>query len=204
MNHADVLKLLFPLKDLGGVFNDDIAIEGKHLDALKTSADNLLLEAFPDTATLTLSDWERNYQIIVPAGVSIAQRQRAVVQRRRMRGGLSRRYFVALAAAVGYTITIEEIPSNGLGGGATDKYVWRIHVGLAEMPTTTEFTAGDSGAGELLTDWDQLGKTTSFFTAGDSGAGELLTDWPDDRNLEELFNNLKPAHTRIIFVYENV
>ena len=179
MDHSEVLKLLFPLKDIGGTFVQDIGIEGDHLDALKTSADALLLELFPDTTTTLIADWERVYGIIPPDGATLADRRLAVVQKKRLRRKLNRAYFVALAATVGYTITIEEMPPNAADyGGAWDTlYIWRVHVPI--------------GA-----------KDITYFTAGDSSAGDLLADWTDEDTLETLFNALKPAHTHIYFVYE--
>jgi uncharacterized protein YmfQ (DUF2313 family) len=45
-------------------------------------------------------------------------------------------------------------------------------------------------------------KTIVDFTAGDSSAGDLLRDWLGDAVLENLFIALKPAHTRVLFIYE--
>jgi uncharacterized protein YmfQ (DUF2313 family) len=180
MTHADILKLLFPVKDMGGVFDQDVAIEGSYLDALKTSADNLLLELFPDTCTtLTIGDWERTYAIIPPDGATLDARRLAVVQKKRLRRKLTRAYFVSLAATVGYAISIEEIPPNAAdyGGVWSTIYIWRVHVPI--------------GAKNIV-----------YFTAGDSSAGDLLTDWSGENVLENLFNALKPAHTRVLFVYE--
>lgn len=180
MNHSDVLKLLFPLKDIGGTFDQDIGIEGAYLDALKTSADNLLSELFPDTCTAaTIADWERIYGIIPAAADTLGQRQAAVVQKKRLRRKLTRAYFVALAAAVGYNIIIEEIQPNdaGYGGAYSTIYIWRVHV-----------TGGV--------------KAITYFTAGDSSAGDLLSNWTVETNFENLFIALKPAHTHVYFVYE--
>lgn len=179
MNHSDVLKLLFPLKDVGGVFSQDVGIEGSYLDALKTSADNLHLELFPDTTTTLIADWERIYDIIPPDGATLVQRQAAVVQKKRLRRKLTRAYFITLAASVGYSIAIEEILPNSVdyGGTWSTIYIWRVHV----LNSAKEIT---------------------YFTADDSGSGELLADWPGEDILENLFMNLKPAHTHVYFVYE--
>lgn len=179
MDHKDVLKLLFPLKNVGGVFDDDLGIEGKYLDALKTSADALLLELFPDTTTQLIAEWERTYGIIPPEGASLASRRTAVLQKKRLRRRLDRAYFVSLAATVGYNIKIEEIPPNSAeyGGGQSTIHIWRVHVPIGAKPIIE-------------------------FTAGDSEAGDLLTDWADETILEALFDDLKPAETRVFFVYE--
>lgn len=180
MNHSDVLKLLFPVPDVGGSFSQDIGIEGAHLDTLKTAADNLLLELFPDTCTAaTISDWERIYGIVPPEGATLEQRRAAVIQKKRLRRKLTRKYFTDLAAAVGYTILIEEIPPNSAeyGGSWNTLYIWRVHV--------------LGGAKEI-----------TYFTAGDSSAGDLLSDWPVEAVLEGILTASKPAHTQVYFVYE--
>lgn len=180
MLHSDVLKLLFPIKDMGGTFDADIAIEGSYLDTLKTAAEALLLELFPDTCTAaTIEDWERTYAIVPPVDALLADRRLAVVQKKRLRRKLNRAYFVALAATVGFTITIEERPPNDAvyGGGWETIYIWIVHAPI--------------GAKEVI-----------YFTAGDSSAGDLLSDWPGESTLETLFEALKPAHTRVIFLYE--
>ncbi len=180
MAHADVLKLLFPLKDVGGDFDADIAIEGSYLDALKTSAESLLLELFPDTCTAaTIADWERIYGIIPPDGAALADRRLAVVQKKRLRRKLTRAYFVALAATVGYTVTIEEMPPNSAEYGGTwdTLFIWKVHVPIGT-------------------------KEVTYFTAGDSSAGDRLADWTDEGTLEALFEALKPAHSHVYFVYE--
>ena len=46
MLHKDVLEKLMPL-ELEGVFDDDITIEGSHLDYAEASAVTLLSEMFP-------------------------------------------------------------------------------------------------------------------------------------------------------------
>ncbi len=180
MIHADVLKLLFPLKDVGGDFADDIAIEGSYLDALKTSAESLLLELFPDTCTAaTIADWERIYGIVPADGAALADRRLAVIQKKRLRRKLTRSYFVALAAAVGYTVVIEEMPPNSAeyGGTWNTIYIWRVHV--------------TGGAKEII-----------YFTAGDSASGDRLSNWTTESILEGLFEALKPAHTHVYFTYE--
>jgi uncharacterized protein YmfQ (DUF2313 family) len=103
--HKDVLRLLFPL-ELGGVFDDDIAIEGNHLDDAGTSAATLLDEMFPDEADGLLSSWERVTGVTPEAGDSLQTRRDRVVAQLRARGGLSREYFTGLAEALGHTVTI--------------------------------------------------------------------------------------------------
>jgi uncharacterized protein YmfQ (DUF2313 family) len=176
--HYSVLKRLFPA-EVGGVFDQDITIEAAHLDALKLAAEYAVNEFFPDTAIQTINEWEKRYGIISDSSLSLGARRQAAVQKRRLRKRLDVSYFIELAATVGYTIDIEEMPPNSAdyGGGDETIHIWRVHAPI--------------GA-----------KTIVEFTAGDSAAGDLLTDWADEATLETLFNKLKPAHTHIYFLYE--
>ena len=177
MTHHDILKLLFPT-EIGGVFDADITIEGSYLDALTASADSLSDEMFPDTANVTITDWERVYAILPDPAATLDQRRLTILQKVRANiGSLTPASFVALAATVGYVVTIEELPKNSPGFGPESIWVWRVHV-----PTAQE--------------------QVDYFTAGDSAAGDLLTDWASSATLEGIINELKPAHTEVLFVYE--
>lgn len=123
MSSASVLKQLFPV-ELGSISDSDFDIEGSYLDVLLSSADDLLAEVFPDTATDLLFDWERVYGIYSAPGASTADRRNAIIARARDDGGLHKDYFIGIAAGLGYSITITD------GGGA--------------------FRAGISSAGEAL------------------------------------------------------
>jgi len=176
MNNRDVLKALFPI-EMGSVFDDDIAIEGKHLDDLEASAAGLIAEMFPDTADKTIADWERVYDITPPEGATLNERRSAVLQQVRKRGSLTPRYFIDLAAAAGFAITIEEVVPHEPGYGVESIWIWRVHV-------------IDSGNKML------------YFEAGVSRAGDRLLDWEEDATLERIIRDLKPAWTEVYFVYE--
>ncbi len=181
MSHKDAIKLLFPA-ELGGVFDDDIAVEGNILDEIQAQAAELLAEMFPDKTTKLLTDWERVYGLKPVSDATIQSRRDNVVRKIRERGGLSRKYFIALAAAMGYTITIDELQPFMCGWGACGDYlyveevrfIWRVNI-----------------ADQAL----------YHFRAGQSASSERLLWWPSVTVLEDLFNDLKPAHTFIIFNY---
>ena len=181
MSHKDALTLLFPLP-LEGVFAQDTAIEGSHLDAAQASGAGLLEEAFADTSALLIADWERVTGITWPDGTPPLQvRQAAVTGKLRSIGGLSASYFAALAAAFGWTITITEM---------------------------SPFMAGINPAGDpvyvpgVCFCWKvQAAGAVYKFTAGQSCAGENLQWWAANGALETLLNALKPAHTYIIYEY---
>ncbi len=183
MDNADVLKLLFPLPELGGVFQDDIDLEGRELDAVQTSAEQLLKEMHPDTAYYLLDSWERVYKLTPSSDDPLQVRRDAVIQKMRARGGLSRAYFIALAAVYGWTITIDELQPFMCGWNCCGdslyiegvRWIWRVNVS---------------------------GQAVYSFKAGLSAAGERLTWWVADTVLESLFTELKPAHTYVIFHYD--
>jgi len=181
MLYKDVLKRLFPI-ELNGDFEKDIAIEGKHLDDAQSRAEDLLKESFPDGAYELLPDWERVCGLTPGSDDTLQLRRDRVIRKLRERGGLSIPYFIALAAAMGYEITIEEL-----------------------MP----FMAGWGRAGDALYIYESLwiwrvkvsGRPLYYFRAGQSLSGERLLWWTAQTELENILTELKPAHTYIIFDY---
>jgi uncharacterized protein YmfQ (DUF2313 family) len=70
----------------------------------------LLDEADPRTADETLEDWERVLGITPPDGATENKRRVAAAAKYVARGGQTPSYFVALAASLGITATVTEIP----------------------------------------------------------------------------------------------
>lgn len=167
MSHKNVLKALVPL-EIGGALETDFTLEGTRLDDVSESAADLLLEKFPYTALLNITDWERICGLSATDTTTLQERRNAVVAKLRAIGGLSRAYFIKLAADMGYTITIDE-PFATEG-----PHVWRIT--FADQPIYE-------------------------FYADQSCAEELLLDWSSNTAIEGLFNELKPAHSRLITAY---
>jgi uncharacterized protein YmfQ (DUF2313 family) len=181
MNHRDTLRLLFPA-EITGVFEDDTALEGKHLDTAQVSAEGLLEEMMADRAYNLLTDWERVCALIPDPDGTLQARQDAVVRILRSRGGLSRAYFIDIAASFGWQITIDELLPFMCGWNRAGdilyedsvRWIWRVNV--------SDYAAYS-------------------FRTGLSCAGERLTWWLPIPVLEELFNDLKPANTYVIFNY---
>ena len=145
---------------------------------------DLLDEAFPGTALELLPDWERFLGLPDPCrgeSETLQERRQAVVSKIRAQGGQSRAYFVEVAAALGFEITITEYEP---------------------------FRAGLSVAGDPITNgpwafaWRVNAPETTVvsFKAGQSTAGEPLRAWGNDP-LECEIERLKPAHTEVIFAY---
>ena len=160
---------------------DAAAVELSRIDG---RAADLEREWHAPTTFELLADFERVLGLpddCAPAPESVAQRRDAVVARLIALGGASPEYFIALAASVGYTITITEF---------------------------RPFRAGRSYAGDALTndDWPHawqvngLTDTIGVFRAGANSAGDRLRWW-GNQLLECLLSIYKPAHTILIFAY---
>lgn len=162
---------------------DAMAVELARIDA---RADQLTVEAVPNTTTELLPDWERVAGLPDNCSGTISDtlqgRRADLVSKLTARGGQSPAYFIAVAAALGYEVTIEEF---------------------------RPFRAGFSSAGDSLTNGDWVftwrvrgpQTTVTFFRAGQSSAGEPLRRWGNDA-LECRLRKLKPAHTILQFAYD--
>nr|WP_194299968.1 putative phage tail protein [Acetobacter musti] len=147
-------------------------------------AANLIVDAFPATTTELLTEWQETLGLPDPCAgdnPTLAQQRSQIVSRLTDTGGCSEPYFISLAAALGYTITITQFTRSRFGrtfgttfGGDAWSYAWQVN-----MP---EFTISH------LTFGDQFGK--AFASWGDTV-------------LQCEFERLKPAHTVLIFNYES-
>jgi len=136
--HRHLIEQLMPCA-LGDNQARDAMIEGGQLDSVAASADMLRLNMFADSANELLTDWERLLGLYPVAGTSAIERREACVAKLLARGGMSRRYFIELAAELGYTIEIyEELI-----------WQWRVHV-LTSPEFLVYFRAGESNAGDAL------------------------------------------------------
>ena len=93
----------------GAVLSRLLAAEADELARIDRRTDDLLSEADPRNATETLSDWERVLGLpdgCAPNATSTRERRAAVLAKFTSVGGQSVPYFTALAASLGYTVTI--------------------------------------------------------------------------------------------------
>jgi uncharacterized protein YmfQ (DUF2313 family) len=149
---------------------------------------DLLAESYPGTALETLTDWERICGLPDPCTGTlgtIQERRAAILAKLAMRGGQSRQYYIDVAYALGFTITITEYQPFRVGKNR----------------------AGDYLAGEdwlfywRVTSWEQNQKIY-FFRTGQSVTRERLRSW-GNALLECVLNAIKPAHTILHFAYQN-
>ncbi|WP_432473345.1 YmfQ family protein [Amphritea sp. HPY] len=153
-------------------FDNNIAIALEELD--------------PRTATALLPEWERLLALpdtCTPAAQTIQQRREAAHAKYVMKGGQSKAYFIALAAKLGYSITIDTFKPFICGisqcgyelNPADMRFVWRVNV---------------------------PGERSIYFRAGVSAPGEELLHIVSAAELECVFRKLQPSHTDLFFNYQ--
>lgn len=145
---------------------------------------DLIPEIFPCSTVELLPEWEATLGLPDPCiGElnTIPQRQAAVCAKFAARGGQSVEYFIAVAAALGFEITITQF---------------------------SPFRAGWNRAGQPLCgeDWAHAWRVNvsntvvTWFRAGFSTAGQPLASWANTM-LECVLAHYAPAHTIILWSY---
>lgn len=146
------------------------------------AANDLLVQAFPATADEMLAEWEATLGLPSPYGPppsTLLGRQRAVVAALIDTGGQSIAFFVALAAALGFTITITQFTAFSV-----------------RRPIGTPI-AGDGWAHTWRVNASALIASSYTVTA------DVVPATPGYGNptLDALMGTLKPAHTVVIMSY---
>lgn len=162
---------------LGGLAAELARVDGR--------AWQLVEEADPRTVAELFADWERVAGLPDACAVafggdqSVAQRRAALVGRLTTLGGQSPSYFVGIAAALGYAITITEFSEHTVNDdvnhplyGAAWNFAWQVN---AVLNTITEITV-------------------------DSTVDDPLAVWGNSL-LECVVNRLRPAHTTVLYSY---
>jgi uncharacterized protein YmfQ (DUF2313 family) len=185
--YARQLKQLLPLgqawnleptsnlsKLLTGVADECARIDGRGV--------TLFAEADPRTAFELLTDWERVLGLPNPCVTteqSLAQRRAAVLAQLISLGGQTPAYFIEIAAALGYAVTIAEFTPHDVNDdvgqpidGDAWAYAWQVNAPLNTI-------------GELSVD-DPVSEPIA---------------WWGNVALECVLTRLKPAHTFVIFAY---
>lgn len=163
-------------KTLGGYSDELTRVDNSTLTFLR--------ELDPRTTVQALPDWERMLGLpdeCTGPTPTIQERRNAVLAKLAGQGGQSARYYVAVAEALGYTITIEE------------PFPWRFDRDTFEEPLYDE----------TWSFWwivNSAEFTIKSFTFDNSAFEEPFRFWSNTQ-LECVLGKLKPAHTRILFVY---
>jgi uncharacterized protein YmfQ (DUF2313 family) len=142
------------------------------------------VESDPFHTIELLPDWETDYGLpdpCTPLNPTIDQRRRALLAKIAEKGGQSRAYYIGVAAALGFTVTITEFNTFRLGVshfgdllcGPGWQFVWQVN---APAITVEYFRFGISAFGE------------PFWTV-------------DNTELECRLRAIMPAHTILNFAY---
>ena len=112
--------------------------------------DLLIEEADPRTTYELLADWERvcglpgDCALLAGTDFTVEQRRAALITKLTERGGQSRAYFIALAARLGFTVTISELHEWSVNddveaalNGADWNFAWQVN---APLNTVIEWT----------------------------------------------------------------
>lgn len=186
-HYRDQLLALLPqgaawLADQGSNLSRLFHAWGDELARVDLRADDLIEETDPRSTNELLTDWERVAGLpdsCTDAADTLEERRNALVARLTAVGGQSPQYFIDVAAALGYTITITEYREHTVGSDVDAAlnnqpwvYAWRVNA----PESTVTYHNVESGVDEPLADW-----------------GNQL--------LECLINRLAPAHTNVLFAY---
>lgn len=187
MSYFTLLNRLLPLVSYSPgqpLLDASLRSESGVFETLDASAGLVEGGVTPFYARSLLYDWERVLDLTPAEGATYQQRQQRVLAKLAEVGGLSIPYFTQLASNLGYIITIDEPQPFRAGvNRAGDRlwvediiWVWRVNI--------------------------QNSGTQSYrFRSGSSAAGERLTTFGDPI-IEDVFRDLKPAHTFCYFAYQ--
>lgn len=159
---------------------------------LDNRSNDLIDEMFPQTVIESLDEWEIEYGLPAPcySGLSLTteERQKILLAKFASVGGQNKDYYISIAADLGFEVTITEFngarftldtygDSSGTAYGLTSHpYEWYVNVSGVDTIYAIYTTDRYSG-----TQYQKLGIDTSI--------------------LECVINELKPAHTQVIFNY---
>ena len=172
-------------------------------DVVDERANTLLtVESDPRIALQLLPDWETAFGLPDPCSAEVAtltSRNAALVAKMTNQGGQSAAYFIALAASMGYAITITEYApvmcgvsrcgdTRPGGVGTLDAYRWEI--GGSDMRFVWKIT--------------QTGTSIRWFHFGAAGGQcgiDPMVRFAGGTDFDCIVRRWKPAHTEVIFAY---
>ncbi|MBJ9157421.1 DUF2313 domain-containing protein [Citrobacter sp. FDAARGOS_156] len=158
---------------------------GNSFQRSDSDAVNLITGAFPATATVMLSEWESTLGLPNDCSIGeiggISDRQRSVVSKLISTGGLNRDYYIRVAAALGYTITITQFRPAMSGMSACGDAL-----NGDEWPFTWRINAPET--------------TVKYALSGAAYCVDPLASW-GNKQLECAINKIAPSHLNLIFSY---
>lgn len=145
----------------------------------------ILSGAFPQTATIMLPEWEKALALPDDCSIgevdTIAKRQNAIVSKFISTGGQSKSYFIGIAKALGYNITIKEYRQARSG-----------------LSVCGDGLNGDDWPFVWLVEGEET--NISYARVGLSYCGDPLRSW-GNRQLECRLSALSPSYTLVKFGY---
>lgn len=193
MQHSDLLKQLYPPVSYnvnGEQFVAQCEVDGNAFDRVLQSAVDVLNVITPATSDVMLADWERVCGIRTDLTKNYQDRVKRVIVTLNATGGLSIPYFTQIAESIGYQIQIKEFSplQNDLPNpGDIVQFRNEPNENLIFMWRVTVLNGDDN---------------IVYFRAGESFAGDRLVEFGDPI-IEEIFKDLKPAHTYCYFAYRD-
>jgi uncharacterized protein YmfQ (DUF2313 family) len=185
---ANSLRRFFPRGKAWALENTNLSklIEGLAVEfsRVQERLDQMLVERDPRKTSELLTDWESALALpdeCSELGAGIEKRRQEIVFKLTNTGGSSRAYFELVAQNLGFDVSVNDF-----------------------FP----FKAGRSRAGDALTNeewtfWFQVTAPADLstpFLAGAGRAGDRLLELGNEA-LECTFEKLKPAHTKVLFVF---
>ncbi len=186
--HAELLAHLLPpvaYNPRGVNIGPELTAEGLSLDAVQGRAESLIDEADVRTAADLLADWERvaglpDTCVFTPTvEPTPGQRRDAVVGKLTSQGGQRAEYFIQIALAAGFVVTVTE-PHPHTVDDDVDLPVydapWRFAWYINAPAVTVRVFAVDDTVDDPLAIWGNA-------------------------PLECVIRRYKPAHTQVLFAY---
>jgi uncharacterized protein YmfQ (DUF2313 family) len=170
--------------DDGGDMEELLLGLAQELARIDARVDDLIAEADPRYTQALLSEWERvlalpDVCITAVGAQSTQERRSALVSKLIQIGGQSAAYYIAVAAALGFSITITEF----------NPFVWTMPLSLPMCGMDWQFV------------WQVNAPLVSrrYWLCTDP-ASDPMSTWGNGL-LECVLNRIKPAHTLILFSY---
>jgi uncharacterized protein YmfQ (DUF2313 family) len=176
-------------------------------DPVENLAALLLTRESDPRATITLlTDWERAWGLpdpCAPVPTSITERHQALVAKMTLLGGQSRAFFIEDAAAIGYTITIDEYSPFMCGISSVGDTRF-LNAAIGDSATRYRWEIGSPDMRFYWTANVNSVRETYFHCAGGECGITPLLGFSLPIDLECMLMRWKPAHTDVIFNYSPV
>lgn len=188
-DYANALRQLLPMgaawETRGTPLGDLVDALAAELARVEGRVDVLLREADPGQASELLTDWERVLGLpdrCLTEAQTASERRASARTRYTLKGGQSAAFFIALAASMGYVVTVDDFATEAeaIAAGITYTgdgwaYTWVVHVAA--------------------------GTVVKPFRVGTGVVGDPLASWGVEE-LECVIKRFAPAHTIVLFAYD--